>query len=100
MVQALWVSDTALCGDSVNNKDKSGKITKWATPLVGQRSKSRRYEPILKCRGDFRIGRGFFFSSPAYPPRVEERLSESRALWGITGAAGCYSVAMRVSERA
>ena len=44
----LWVSYTALCGPSVNIKEKSGQLMTWATPLAGLRPKSRRYEHLIK----------------------------------------------------
>ena len=48
MVQDLWVSDTALCGSSINNKDKSGNLMQWATPLIGLKAKSKWYDPLVK----------------------------------------------------
>ena len=76
MVQALWVSETALCGLSVNNKDKSGQLMTWATPLTGIKPKAKWYEPLLKFWTKIKPkeGRKFRFAFPAYSPRVEDRL--------------------------
>ena len=48
LVHVLWLSDTAFCGISVNNKDKSGLMMNWATPLIGLRPKSKWYDPIIR----------------------------------------------------
>ena len=48
MAQDLWLSETALCGPSINNKDKSRNLTQWATPLLSLRAKSKWYEPIVE----------------------------------------------------
>ena len=34
-VSEFWLSDTAVCGRSVNQKDKEGSLMVWATPIGG-----------------------------------------------------------------
>ena len=43
----LWKSDTAICGLSVNSKDKNGDLMNWATPMTGVISSDWTY-PLLK----------------------------------------------------
>ena len=46
--QALWSLDTALCGLSVNNKDRPWRLMNWATPLLGISPKSKWFGPVVK----------------------------------------------------
>ena len=48
----LWISSTALCGLSLNNKDKSGALMNWDTPLLGlSEAGPEWYTPLMKHWG-------------------------------------------------
>ena len=46
-VETLFNSGTALCGTGVNNKDRSGELMQWATPLSGLLGNVNWSKPIF-----------------------------------------------------
>ena len=47
-VTDLWASDTAICGLSVNQKDKNGDLIQWATPREGLTKTMFWAAPLLR----------------------------------------------------
>ena len=43
----LWVTETAICGKSVNHKSRAGHATAWAAPLRGCGNGGNWHRPIL-----------------------------------------------------
>ena len=46
-VSELWVSDSAVCGKSLDHKDKAGSITAWAAPRAGFSTNGAWFLPVL-----------------------------------------------------
>ena len=47
-VSELWTTDTAICGRSLNHKDKTGSESHWATPKSGFHSNGAWTRPLLR----------------------------------------------------
>ena len=61
-------SDTAVCGVSVDQKDKHGALINWATPALGLNGNTNWFQPLLSFWGDVTVNKShqdFHYISPA-----------------------------------
>ena len=86
-VSALWLTDTAVCGVSLNHKDKMGRENSWATPSSGFHSGGGWTRPLMRLWEKLKPRKGkYTWLFPHVTPNWEVDFKR-KATFGVVRAA-------------